>query len=127
VTDDLATCPACGFVALGRGIGSDAVCPVCGWTDDFQQRVHPDITYGANSGLSLRQAQQRLLISHPAGEGRTLGFERDPQWRPLEAGEVPLADEMGPSSPVCYIATPDAGQYIPYWLQRRRIRPAPEE
>jgi hypothetical protein len=118
------TCPACGFVSLAkRGPGSAETCVVCGWIDDFEQLVHPDITYGANSGLCLRQAQQDLLASPARIAARAAGFERDPQWRPLRQGELPVVDGSGPSSPVCYVATPDPESYIPYWLPRHANTP----
>ena len=117
------TCPACGYLCLAkRGPGSDETCVVCGWIDDFQQLIHPDITYGANTGLCLRRAQQTALAPPPEMTSRAAGYERDPQWRPLVQGELPIEDDAGPSSPVCYIATPDPDRYIPYWLRVRRIR-----
>ena len=115
-------CPACGYLCLAQhGPGSDETCAVCGWIDDFQQLIHPDITYGANTGLCLRQAQQTILASPSAIAARAADYERDAQWRPLMPGESPVVDAAGPSSPVCYVATPDPESYIPYWLLVRRI------
>lgn len=117
------TCPACGYSCLvKRGPGSDETCVVCGWVDDFQQLIHPDITYGANTGLCLRQAQQIVLAAPAEFAARAAGYERDGQWRPLLEGETPVID-AGPSSPVCYIATPDPDSYSPYWLQGQANTP----
>ncbi|HET7204918.1 MAG TPA: CPCC family cysteine-rich protein [Steroidobacteraceae bacterium] len=109
-------CPACGFLVHDARHGSGATCPVCGWIDDFEQLAHPDLTYGANAGLSLRQAQARsleALATAPAARAAT--FARDARWRPLRAGETPPADPDGPASPVCYVGTPDPGEFVPYW------------
>lgn len=96
--------------------GSGATCPVCGWIDDFEQLAHPDLVYGANAALSLRQAQRRALeVRGDTGSGRTVDFERDERWRPLRAGETPPADPDGPASPVCYLGTPDPADFVPYW------------
>jgi hypothetical protein len=112
-------CPACGFRVHDRPCGGGATCRVCGWVDDFEQLVHPDLGYGANPGLSLRQAQARAEGLLAATQDRANGVERDPGWRPLRSGETPVADPLGPSSPVCYLGTPDPADYVPYW--RRRV------
>ena len=108
-------CPACGYRVHERRCGGGETCRVCGWIDDFEQLVHPDLTYGANPGLSLRQAQARVDALLAEAPRRTSGLERDPRWRPLRAGETPVADPSGPSSPVCYLGTPDPADYVPYW------------
>lgn len=116
---DLHPCAACGFRVHDAPVGSGAVCPVCGWIDDFEQLVHPDLTYGANTGHSLRQAQREALARYPL-DAVTEARPRAACWRPLAVGESPVADPQAPSSPVCYIATPDPGDYVPYWLRTRR-------
>lgn len=105
-------CPACGFLVFSAPPGSKATCAVCGWVDDFEQLVHPDFTFGANSGRSLREAQSRALAKFPLG---ALAGEhtRDPRWRPLRAGEVPRSEV---ASPVCYIGTPERDDFEPYWV-----------
>lgn len=110
-------CAACGYQVHDQHAGSGARCPVCGWFDDFEQLVHPDVTYGANAGTTLRQAQAAAAVSPPSAEARA-SFVRDPSWRPLRPGEAPAGDPNGPSSPVCYMATPDPEDYLPYWLRR---------
>lgn len=113
-------CAACGaLVHRGGPPGSGATCPACGWIDDYEQLVHPDLTYGANAGVSLRQAQARVA----AGESGSAhgSFDRDEAWRPLREDETPEPDPHGPSSPVCYVATPDPADYVPYW-KRGRLR-----
>jgi hypothetical protein len=117
----LVTCAACGFVAVPATPAAGAACAVCGWLDDFEQLVHPDLIYGANSGLSLRQAQSRAAALSQAKDD-TAKFARDPQWRPLHADETPV-DETGPSSSICYLATPDPESYVPYWRRFSRTRP----
>ena len=47
------------------------------------------------------------------------GKPRATCWRPLRVGETPIADPQAPSSPVCYIATPDPRDYVPYWRRTR--------
>lgn len=108
-------CPACGYRVHVQPCGSGATCPVCGWVDDFEQLVHPDLTYGANPGSSLRQAQRRAAELLAAAPERAARVERDPHWRLLRVGETPLPDPEGPSSPVCYLGTPDPADYVPYW------------
>ena len=118
---ELHPCAACGFRVHAAAVGSGAVCPVCGWVDDFEQLVHPDLTYGANTGQSLRQAQRQALARLPLDAATAAtGQSRAACWRPLTAGETPVADPRAPSSPVCYIATPDPRDYVPYWRRTRR-------
>jgi hypothetical protein len=111
-------CPACGLRVHAERCGSGATCPVCGWVDDLEQLAHPDLVYGANSGLSLRDAQAR---SRAAGQGAAVTYPQDEHWRPLRPGETPPADPEGPSSPVCYVGTPDRSEFVPYW-RRGRLR-----
>ena len=113
-------CAACGFKVFAAAPGSGGACPVCGWIDDFEQLVHPDLAYGANSGRTLRQAQSEAVAAHPPGEAIHGAFERDARWRPLRGGETPQPAPNSPSSPVCYIATPDPADYVPYWLRAGR-------
>jgi hypothetical protein len=113
MADRLLPCAACGCPVHTMPAGSGVRCTVCGWFDDFEQLVHPDLTYGANAGLTLRQAQAAA-----AQTDSVRGATRDPRWRPLRPDETPAADPNGLSSPVCYIATPDPAEYEPYWLRR---------
>jgi hypothetical protein len=108
-------CAACGLLVFDRPCGSDAACPMCGWIDDFEQLVHPDLVYGANAGVSLRQAQRRARVALEATPGAASQYRRDERWRPLHADETPAADPGGPSSPVCSMGTPDPAGYVPYW------------
>ena len=80
--------------------------------------ARPGPADGANSGLSLRQAQARVAGLLAEAPDRAAGFARDTRWRPLRAGETPVADPFGPSSPVCYVGTPDRADYVPYWRRR---------
>ena len=117
---ELQPCAACGFRVHAAPIGSGADCPVCGWVDDYEQLVHPDFTYGANAGRSLRQAQREALARCPLDGPAAGGYVRDERWRPLAVDETPAADPNAPASPVCYIATPDPRDYVPYWCRARR-------
>lgn len=108
-------CAACGFLVHARRAGSGGTCPACGWIDDYEQLVHPDLTYGANSGICLREAQRRALQRHPRERRRWEARVRDETWRPLRTGETPVADPGGPSSPVCHLGAPDPADFVPYW------------
>ncbi len=118
MADPAFPCAACGHKVHALPAGSGARCPVCGWFDDFEQLVHPDLTYGANAGLTLRQAQAAVAQARQGASDRQAQVARDPRWRPLRPDETPAADPDGLSSPVCYIATPDPEDYEPYWLRR---------
>jgi hypothetical protein len=115
MSSPLQPCAACGYRVHAPASGDGSACPVCGWVDDFDQLVHPDLGYGANAGLCLRQAQARAAQRLADDPGRSAGFERDARWRPLRADETPPADPAGPSSPVCYVGTPDRIDFVPYW------------
>ena len=110
------TCAACGFLAVPAIAGRGTSCAVCGWIDDFEQLVHPDLVYGANSGDSLRQAQRRARERLATDPRAAANYSRDPHWRALRDGETPVEVDA-PASPVCYIATPDPASYVPYWLR----------
>lgn len=79
-------------------------CPACGWIDDLTQLVHPDVVLGANSGLSLREAQQRAPLVEPA-----------PGWRRLRPGEQPHGSL---ASPACALTVPERVGFVPYWKAR---------
>ena len=80
-------------------------CDVCGWVDDLTQLVHPDVVLGANSGVSLREAQQQ------AHEVKS----RAPGWRPLRPGEQPNSSL---ASPACALSVPEREGFVPYWKSR---------
>jgi len=113
-------CPACGFAVFAHFPGGRETCPVCGWIDDLEQLVHVDVIYGANNGRSLRQAQCSALDGHPLTQQRVGEFARDARWRPLAPGETPVAGADSLASPVCYLGTPEAEEYEPYWLAPAR-------
>jgi hypothetical protein len=113
-------CAACGYRIHVAPFGSGASCPMCGWIDDYEQLVHPDLTYGSNAGRSLRQAQRDALARHPLDRSHAGDPVRDERWRPLGTDETPVADPHAPASPVCYVGTPDPRDYVPYWRRPRR-------
>ena len=113
-------CPACGFLVFPRAFGSEESCPVCGWIDDYLQLAHPDFILGGNSGISLREAQARALEAWPPAIKVSGAFFRDSRWRPLDAGEIPKSGIHEAASPVCYLNTPDPGEFAPYWLDAAR-------
>ena len=110
-------CPACGFAVFARPYGSLETCPVCRWVDDLLQFAQPDFAVGGNPGLSLRQAQARILAVYPASVQEFGGFARDSRWRPLDPGEYPISGPFTMSSPVCYMSVPDPDVFEPYWLR----------
>ena len=110
------TCAACGFLAVPASAGRGVACAVCGWIDDFEQLVHPDLVYGANAGVSLRQAQRRAGEGTSIDPSAALNYSRDPRWRALRQDETPV-EPGAPASPVCYVGTPDPESYVPYWLR----------
>lgn len=110
-------CPACGFLVFSTGFGSEETCPVCGWIDDYFQLVHPDFVLGANSGLSLREAQRGALVAYPMITRASDTFLRDPNWRPLAPGETPRNSSFDLASPVCYLTAPGLEEFEPYWLE----------
>ena len=84
-----APCPCCGY---RTGLDDWDICPVCSWQNDPAQRFDPDDPSGPN-GVSLRDAQRAFREvgasdrRYPRNVAeRTVGFERDPAWRPLEGG-----------------------------------------
>lgn len=98
-----------------QAYGSSDTCPICGWVDDLVQLAQPDFAIGANSGVSLREAQSRALAVYPVAVREKAGFSRDSRWRPLASAEYPT----GPfvlASPVCYLVSPDPDTFEPYWL-----------
>jgi len=80
-------------------------CGACGWIDDLTQLVHPDVVFGANAGMSLREAQARApAAATPA-----------PEWRPLAPGEQPGGSL---ASPACALTVPERDGFVPYWKAR---------
>jgi hypothetical protein len=109
-------CPACGFAVFSGPYGSLEACGVCRWVDDLVQLAQPDFGIGANSGLSLRQAQSAALAVYPVAVKKAGGFSRHPAWRPLSPGEHPETGAHSLASPVCYMTVPDLEDFEPYWL-----------
>ena len=54
------TCPCCGYKTLTSEIHD--ICEICCWQDDPNQFLQPDSEVGANSGISLRQAQKNFIV-----------------------------------------------------------------
>jgi len=83
----LGTCPACGHKTVS---GEHEICHICGWQDDWAQRAWPDML-GANSGVTLRQAQRcwrdmRVSVPSRIGKCDRVPDSDDvfnPMWRPL--------------------------------------------
>jgi hypothetical protein len=78
-------CPGCGFLTYmgGPAGGTFVICPVCRWEDDNVQLADPNFWGGANA-LSLVEHQSQVLEQYPLSIQEYKGFERDPQWRPIE-------------------------------------------
>lgn len=86
------TCPCCGYRTLSEEEnGSDEICKMCFWQDDYVMNEDPDYWGGAN-GVCLRQAQ-RNFITIGASEPEYLknvknsGYEKDPLWKPVWENE----------------------------------------
>jgi hypothetical protein len=78
-------CPGCGFRTISAEFyGSYDICPVCGWEDDAVQLANPCSGGGANKE-SVYECQ-KLVESRSKEKMAT--FERDPDWRPLNAEEI---------------------------------------
>ncbi|MCU6793518.1 CPCC family cysteine-rich protein [Paenibacillus sp. WQ 127069] len=84
------TCPCCVYKTLEEEPpGTDLICEICFWHDDYVQFHDPDYEGGANE-VSLRQGQ-RSFVEFGACEGRCKEFvripseidERDLSWIPL--------------------------------------------
>lgn len=112
-------CPACGYAVFAGAYGSQEACLVCGWIDDYFQLTHPDFILGANSGISLREAQAAVPGANPAAANVSGTFLKDSRWRPLASGETPCIGAAGLASPVCYLDTFEAEaaeDFEAYWL-----------
>ncbi len=57
--DGVHKCPVC-EQTLFPCEGSNSICRVCGWEDDWQQAEKPDMTGGAN-GMSLNEYKRRAI------------------------------------------------------------------
>jgi hypothetical protein len=71
-------CPCCGFYTLpDEPPGTDEICPVCFWQDDYVQSNDPDYPGGANR-VSLREARQRFE-AFGVSEERLAEYVRQPR------------------------------------------------
>ena len=78
-------CPCCGYRTFeGAFYGSYELCPVCGWEDDAVQLANPCSDGGANKESLFQCQRARASWS----KEKTVGFERDPMWRPLIESET---------------------------------------
>lgn len=50
-------CQCCGYSTLPQKNGSDYICPVCYWQDDYVQNKDPEFEGGANNE-NLNQARE---------------------------------------------------------------------
>src|ERR1700730_7796891 len=62
-------CPCCGFLTMAEPAGSFAICPVCGWEDDYLQYHNPSYDGGAN-GISLSEARENYRSLGPSSKRR---------------------------------------------------------
>jgi hypothetical protein len=94
-------CPCCGYLTFGEPPGSDDICDVCGWENDFSMLRFPTMGGGANHP-SLKSAQRNFAkfgVSDPRLRSKPRqqagDVERDAAWRPidliLDNVEEPLA------------------------------------
>ncbi|PGK52478.1 hypothetical protein CN918_32355 [Priestia megaterium] len=54
------TCPCCGYKTIDENILFN-ICEICYWEDDPIQSFDPDSKEGANTNLSLREAQRNFI------------------------------------------------------------------
>ena len=117
----LHTCACCGY----RTIASTwDICRVCEWQSDPVQEAYPDTDVGANTGLTLRQAQRNFVscgtVPHCAESVRMPEgtYERDPEWKALspeqdglfkeeQFTDHRLAGENGEEATITVRETPD--------------------
>ena len=113
-------CAACGFVVFDEPPGSYGICDVCGWEDDHVQLSHPTMRGGANAE-SLLEAQQRSLSLVPL-EVRVYGdLVRDPQWRPLQPGDLEHDKPTSAPRDGTDYFNAAAGESTPYYWQVLRV------
>ena len=107
-------CPCCGYLVFDEPPGSYAICPVCGWEDDFVQLQWPTMG-GANDPLFM--AQREFALKPPPRDLAVLP-DRDPLWRPVEEGDLPADEPRDYWGGVnAAIDRPLAEPY--YWRRRR--------
>ena len=88
----MTTCAACGFKTRSEELfGTYEICPVCDWEDDGVQLANPACEGGANRE-SLIQYQLKWLQKYPMAIKQVDEFDRDSRWRPLNAGEITIAE-----------------------------------
>jgi len=82
-------CLCCGHLTLDEEPpGTYAICPVCGWEDDYSQGIDVDMTGGANRP-SLAEARRNFAaagVSDPPVRSTV---------RPPCDGEQPISDQSG--------------------------------
>lgn len=113
---ELYPCPACGFVVNDEPSGCYDICGICGWEDDPIQLSHPRLRGGAN-GNSLAEHQLEAVADNPLAMAETIGYKRDPEWRPLTDEEAAIRSDI-PSDGLSYFkaAVDAAPQY--YWRKK---------
>jgi len=92
------TCPCCGYLSFGEAPGSDEICHICFWEDDFLQLVSPSVSGGANT-VSLIEAQVNYF-QFSACEIQMIKHVKEPnkedikdnKWFPLYQKKVILHD-----------------------------------
>ncbi|OME92381.1 CPCC family cysteine-rich protein [Paenibacillus sp. FSL H7-0331] len=85
------TCPCCGYKTLDeQPPGTDLICEICFWHDDYVQFHDPDYEGGANE-VSLRQGQRNYIEFGACEEiykqnvrKPTDDDERDTKWELLD-------------------------------------------
>lgn len=69
-------CPCCGYLIFDRPLGSNSICTICFWEDDWYQLEYP-YEHGGPNHLSLADSQKNFAI-FGACEVRLLHFVRHP-------------------------------------------------
>jgi hypothetical protein len=100
-------CVCCGYRTLAEPPGSHEICPVCGWEDDVHQLRWPYRSGGADK-VALIDAQKTLAARVDVAD-----FDREPWWRPIDAGRdrfEPRGGQLAPWPEDCTVL---------YWWRRR--------
>ncbi len=111
-------CPGCGFRTVSDAVyGSYNICPVCGWEDDAVQLANPCSGGGANKE-SLFECQGRVETFR---EEKMKAFERDPDWRPLSAGEAAYFASVAAREHWAFMG--ETEPELAYWRNPPKIEP----
>jgi hypothetical protein len=86
------TCPCCGYISLKESPGSDEICEICYWHDDYASLLYARVPIGGNK-VSLIAAQknftnfkakeERLIDAASKSRNASIAI-KDPSWRQID-------------------------------------------